>query len=280
MNIGFIGLGNIGAPMAAHLFKQGEPVWVYDVFPEAMQPMVARGATAAESPAALAAACGYIGICVRDDRDVDALFYEAGLLNNAAAGTVLAIHSTVTQASILRWAKDANARGLTLVDAPITGGASGAEQGKLCYMVGGDAKTIAVIRPIISTSAAKIVEAGPLGSGIALKLCNNLMSYLSFIAMREAANLAKASGLALEKLNEVGAANGVVTPMMAAFLSGQEAVAPQGEAAMQKAYGAFAALGKKDLAAALESADALGVRMPGTRCAHELITAAFLNQYS
>lgn len=280
MAVGFLGLGNIGQPMAEHLLRLEEPVWVYDVLPGPMAALREQGARTAASPAELAAACGHIGICVRDDADVEGLLQGPdGLLAHARPDTVIAIHSTVTQASVLRWAEAAAERSLHLLDAPISGGADGARQGSLCYMVGADEALLERCRPIFMTSAARIVHAGPLGTGIALKLCNNLMSYLAFAAIHEASNLAEACGLELEGLRAVGEINGVVTPQMWQFLEGRNAVAAQGAEALEQVFGGFARLGEKDLQAALASGEQLGLSMPATRCVEEWISDVFLKRY-
>jgi 3-hydroxyisobutyrate dehydrogenase-like beta-hydroxyacid dehydrogenase len=277
MSIGFIGLGNIGKPMARHLLALSEPVWVYDLASAPVAELKALGARAAATPAELAGECRVIGLCVRDDRDVDALLQGAdGLLAQARADTVIAVHSTVTQASVLRWAEQGRARGVHVIDAPITGGASGAEAGTLCYMIGGDAEIVERCRPVFATSGSKLIHAGGLGAGVALKLCNNLMTYAAFAAIDEAVKLAHAGGLAHELLIEVGRANGVVTPQMEAFFGNREKLAAQGEEVLQRHFGPFAALAKKDLAAVLASAESLGLQLPLTVRVEERMDAAFL----
>lgn len=280
MAIGFIGLGNIGKPMAKHLLKLSDPVWVYDVAEPPLAELAALGANIAADAGELAEQCRFIGVCVRDDNDVDLLLQgPRGLLELARPDTVVAIHSTVTQAALLRWAELGAARGFHIIDAPITGGAAGAEAASLCYMVGGDNRIVERCTPIFATSGGKIVHSGPLGTGIALKLCNNLMAYAAFTAMYEANKLAEACGLSLEKLKEVGQANGVVTPQMRAFIDGQTAVASQGEAALNAVFGPTARLGSKDLDAALASAAQLQVDLPATRHLRTLIEAVFLRGY-
>ena len=191
ISVGYIGLGNIGKPSAKHLIGDTYNAHVYDVYQPAVDELVELGATGCTSPAELAGSCVHIGICVRDDSQVEKLLYGepgpqgsgllgSGLLDNAAPGTIIAIHSTVTQAGILKWAADAEARQIRLIDAPITGGASGAEAGTLCYMVGGEKATVAAATPVFETSADKVVHAGELGTGIILKLCNNLITYAPF----------------------------------------------------------------------------------------------------
>jgi 3-hydroxyisobutyrate dehydrogenase len=281
MGIGFIGLGNIGKPMARRMRALGGDIWVYDIFPEPVAELVALGFNAALSPRQLAQSCDIIRLCVRSDADVDALLYGAdGILENAPPGALILIHSTVTQANVLRWHRDAKTRSLQLIDAPMTGGAAVAEAGTLCYMVGGEAAAVERCRPVLATSGSKIIHAGSVGAGIALKLCNNLMTYAALVAMHEATKLAEACGLPSELLHEVGQANGVVTGQMHTFITGRTATAAHGgAAAVEQVFGGHAALGKKDRAAALESAEKLGVSMPGTRCTHQLIEGAFLDRY-
>ncbi|HZR35600.1 MAG TPA: NAD(P)-dependent oxidoreductase [Nevskia sp.] len=276
MSVGFIGLGNIGKPMAKHLLKLGEPVYVDDLAPGPVAELVRLGAQAA-APQAIAGQCRIVGLCVRDDGDVEALLHgDAGLLNHMQPDSVLAVHSTVTQASILRWAGEAKGKGIHLVDAPITGGAAGAEAGTLAYMVGGAAELVERCRPVFATSGRKIIHAGPPGAGIALKLCNNLITYAAFAAMHEADALARAAGLDPALLAEVGRANGVVTPQMEAFIGNRSQLAAAGPETLHKAFGPFGALGRKDLLAALASAEQLGLKLPATERLAELIEGVFL----
>jgi 3-hydroxyisobutyrate dehydrogenase-like beta-hydroxyacid dehydrogenase len=280
MAIGFIGLGSIGKPMARHLLKLDEAVWVYDVAPAPVAELAEQGAHAAADLKTLAQNCRIVGLCVRDDDDVNALLHGAGgLLQNLKPDSVIAVHSTVTHASVLRWAAEAGERRLHLIDAPITGGAAGAEAAKLCYMVGGPEHIVAGCKPIFSTSGDKIIHAGGLGAGIALKLCNNLMTYAAFTAMHEAASLARAGGLTVEQLIEVGRSNGVVTPQMEAFWTNRERLAAAGPEALEKFFRPFANLGRKDLLAALRSAEELKVALPLGTCLSELIEAVFMKQY-
>ena len=279
MSIGFIGLGNIGKPIARHLLKLGEAVHVHDVAATPMQELAAAGAIAEPTPSSLARHCRHVGLCVRDDHDVEQLLYgNDGLLQTLPKDAVIAVHSTVTQAAVLRWAADAQTRGLHLIDAPITGGAGGAEAATLCYMVGGDTAIVERARPVFMTSANRLVHAGAIATGIALKLCNNLMTYAAFAAISEASALARAGGLDTALLIEVGRSNGVVTPQMEAFLSNRDKTAAAGPDALQKFFGPFGALGRKDLAAALASAESLGVRLPATERLQGLIEDVFLNR--
>lgn len=280
INVGYIGLGNIGKPSARHLIGDSYQAHVYDVYQPAVDELVELGAHGCASPAELARACVQIGICVRDDSQVEDLLYaESGLLENAAAGTIIAIHSTVTQAGILKWAADAQAKQIKLIDAPITGGASGAEAASLCYMVGGDEATVAAASPVFETSADKVVHAGVLGTGIILKLCNNLITYAEFMAMSEATRLAEAGGLSAEVLREVGKANGVINESMYKFASNRNALAQScNEEQMEEFFGPFGRLGEKDLDCALQSASDLGISLPSTASLRKDVYNLFMNK--
>jgi len=278
-NTGFIGLGNMGKPMAMNLVGGAFQAWMYDVSESALAELVTAGAHAA-TPAGIARNCEVIGVCVRDDKDVEALLYGSeGLLQNAQPGAIIAIHSTVTQSGLMRWAADAGAHGVHVIDAPVTRGSGGAEPRFLCYMVGGDAALLERCRPVFDTSAEKIIHAGALGTGIALKLCNNLITYLEFIAMSEATALAERCGLSADVLREVGKANGVINDRMHQFISNRNQLSRQLDAeTFARAFGSFGALGRKDLEAALQSARSLELTLPATELAHAMIEDIFLNR--
>jgi len=275
---GFIGLGDIGKPMAKHLVCDDFEAYVFDLVQSAVDELTAAGANASASVAELAATCDHIGICVRDDAQVESiLFGEGGILDNAGGDTVVAIHSTVTQANLLKWAASASDKGVRLLDAPMTGGASKAELGTLCYMVGGSEEDLELVTPVLQTSAEKVVHAGELGAGIALKLCNNFIQYTEFVALAEAARLAEACGLSLDVIHQVGMANGVVNPQMHQFISGRNGLAPAcTEQQMEEIFGQHAALANKDLDCALSTAAEKGVVMPTARFIRERIENVFL----
>jgi 3-hydroxyisobutyrate dehydrogenase len=110
-NVGYIGLGNIGKPSTEHLIREAFNVHVFDVYQPAIDELVEKGAIGCASVAELAAKCEYIGICVRDEAQVDELRYgDAGILANAVADTIIAIHSTVSRAAVIRWADDARVK--------------------------------------------------------------------------------------------------------------------------------------------------------------------------
>lgn len=277
-NVGYIGLGNIGKPCAERLVVEPFRAHVFDLYRPAVEALAAKGATGCVSVAELASTCDHIGICVRDDQQVEELLYgDGGILANAAADAVVAVHSTVTQASLLEWAAEAQRRGIQLIDAPITGGAHRAAEGTLCYMVGGVAEVVDRCRPVFETSAEKVVHAGDLGSGIALKLCNNFMQYTEFVAMAEATRLAEACGLSVDVLREVGLSNGVVNEQMHMFVSGRNGLARTcSDEQMEEFFGAMGRLGQKDLQCALDTAADYGVTLPTAEYMRERILDVFL----
>lgn len=277
-NVGYIGLGNIGRPCAERLITDGFKAHVYDVYSPVVEDVAAMGAVGCASVAELARACEHVGICVRDDAQVEELLYDDdGLLANAAAGTTISVHSTVTQRNLLKWSVDAEKAGIVLLDAPITGGAHRAANGTLCYMVGGTAEQLAKVESIYRTSAEKVVHAGDLGAGIALKLCNNFMQYAEFVAMAEATRLADACGLSSDVLREVGLSNGVVNEQMHMFISGRNGMAVgASEQEMEDIFGALGRLAEKDLSCALSTASEHEVELPTARFLRERIYDVFL----
>lgn len=277
LRAGFVGLGNIGLPMALRIVGGGFATSVLDLQHAAMARAAAAGAVRATSAAALAAAADVIGVCVRDDADVRAVVAGAdGLLDGARPGTVIAVHSTIPPGTVRELGARAQARGVTVIDAPITGGAGGAEQGTLTYMVGGALEALDRCRPVFATSAARVVHCGPLGAGAATKLCNNLMLYLEFLAAREAAALAASAGVALETLIEVSRSGQVMTEAMAGVARfGARIDAAPDDPALQARARHFTALAEKDLGVALECAAAEGLTLPGAGQALALIAGVY-----
>ncbi len=270
---GFIGLGNIGKPMAIQLARSEFATVVYDINAKACEELAAEGASVASSPAELASQCHYIGICVRDDADTFAVLDGAqGILQTAKPGTVVAIHSTVKIDTIRKLAEIAAGKQVTVFDAPITGGAHGAASKQLYYMCGGDEAVIRSVEQYMLTSGQKVVHAGELGSGMKLKLCNNLMTYLEFMAVHEGMKLAKASGLSLDVLKEVTSGNGVLTPSMKMIFDTKKGF---DEETFAQIMTGFKAVAIKDLSSALDFADTLDISLPGTGVCREMMKQVF-----
>ena len=284
--VGYIGLGNIGKPMCTTLINNGAnkgiEVLVFDVVAEPVAEMVALGAKAADSVARIAAECDLIGVCVRDDKDVDSILYgDEGMLAHARSGAVIAIHSTVTRTNMIRWAKDGAERDIHIIDAPITGGASGAADGTLCIMVGSEEAALERAMPMLECTSKRVVRGGEVGSGIVLKLANNLMTYAAFTAVSEGVALVKKAGLNPEDLYAVGDVNGIITPSAKQFITGREGLlAGCTEEQMNEFFGPFAGLGEKDLDHALGLCEELDLELPATVTVRQHIRQTFLKGQS
>jgi 3-hydroxyisobutyrate dehydrogenase-like beta-hydroxyacid dehydrogenase len=274
---GFVGLGNIGLPMAKRLAAGGLATTVCDVVPERVRQLEAAGARGAATPREVAAASDVIGVCVRDDADVRSVMGGAdGILAGAAQGSLVAIHSTVQPATVEEVAADARRRDVEVIDACITGGATGAAQGTLTVMAGGDAAALERARPLLDCFAKKVVHTGPLGSGCKTKLCNNLMTYLAWISAYEATLLARAAGLSQEVLEEVTGSNGNLTEPMRAFLALHKAPdASRRSEGFQGLLRGFVEIAEKDLAATLALARECGIALPGTALASQLMARVY-----
>jgi 3-hydroxyisobutyrate dehydrogenase-like beta-hydroxyacid dehydrogenase len=277
LRVGFIGLGNIGKPMARRLVAAGLSTSVFDAVQAPVDELAKEGAKPVRSPRELAEGADVIGVCVRDDADVHAVFAgDDGLLAGAARGSVIALHSTILPSTVRAVGAAAAERGVGVLDAPITGGAAGAAAGKLTYMVGGDAAHLERCRPAFETSASKIVHTGALGSGAATKLCNNLMTYLAWLSAFESQHLARAAGLSQEKLEEVTRSNGNLTDPMLAFLALHKApAATRTSEGFQAMLRNFVTLAEKDLAVTLAFARECGVALPGAGLASQMMARVY-----
>ncbi len=277
LRAGFVGLGSIGRPMARRLCSAGLPTTVYDLVPSAIHALEAAGAAAASSARAVAAASDVVGVCVRDDADVHAVVLgDDGILAGATPGTVIAIHSTILPRTVRELGATARARGVGLVDACVTGGPSGAEQGHLTYMVGGERADLERCRPVFATAARSIVPTGALGTGAATKLCNNLMTYLGFLAAFEATTLARAAGLATSAFEEVTRSNGNLTDQMQMFLTLHRLPDEQRrDPGFQQMLHGYTTLAEKDLAVTLAFARELGLALPGTGLCQQLMARVY-----
>lgn len=277
LRVGFVGLGNIGLPMARNIAGRGFALTVFDLRAEPLAAAAKHGAAVARTLREVAAGAEIIGVCVRDDAEVErVLLGTEGILAAAGPSTIVVIHSTVHPRTVHDMARHAARRGVEVLDVPITGGAAGAEAKTLCYMAGGDAELIARCRPVFETSAARIVHTGALGTGAATKLCNNIMMYLGFLAAFEATSLAQAAGMAREVLLDVTRANGVLTKPMEAYL-GLRATATgrADDQAFQHMLAGFTDLAAKDLEIALACARELDVALPGTERCRELMALVY-----
>lgn len=201
MRIGFIGVGNMGAPMARNLLAAGHAVRVFDTDRGAVAALVEAGALAAEGVAGAAAEAGCVVTMLPTGRDVRAVYGE--FVPAAAAGALAVDCSTVDVATARAVAEAAAARGLAPLDAPVSGGVAGAAAGTLTFMVGGPEDAFARAGPVLRAMGRKIVHAGAAGNGQAAKICNNMMLGVSMVALAEAFTLGEALGLSAQSLFDI-----------------------------------------------------------------------------
>lgn len=171
--VGFVGLGSQGGPMAMRILAAGMPLMVWARRPDATMPYIAEGAAVAASLAELAAACRHIGLCVVDDSDVIEIADQ--LLPSMAPGAMLAIHATVLPATVIALEAQCHARGLRLIDAPVSGGGAVATRGELTVMCGGTSEAFAQALPVLESFGKLIVLLGGAGAGQQAKILNNAL---------------------------------------------------------------------------------------------------------
>ena len=196
MRVGFIGLGVMGRPMALNLMRGGHEVTVYARRTASVQPLVERGAASAATPAELAAGCAAVFTMVTGTADVEAVLLGAdGVVHGAPPGTVVIDTSTIDPAATREIAAALAARGLDMLDAPVSGGPHGARDATLSIMVGGRADVLARVRPLLDCVGAKVRRMGGHGAGQATKACNQLLLLVTAQGVAEALVLARAAGL-------------------------------------------------------------------------------------
>jgi 3-hydroxyisobutyrate dehydrogenase len=278
LRAGYIGLGNIGKPMATCWTLAGFETTVYDLAEAPVAELVEKGAKAAASPRAVAAAADVVGICVPDDADVRAvLLGDEGVLAGSTGGDLVMIHSTIQPKTVVELAEAGSERGVVVIDAAITGGDQRAAVGELAIMAGGDPAALEKARPILDACAKSgVFSCGELGSGMKMKLCINVVTYLQWLAGYEGLKLARASGLSVETFEEVGQQNGQVTPLMARFLTVHKMPdAARRSDGIQRLMRGHTRVAEKDLAWALQLARESGVSLPGAGLVSQLMAQVY-----
>jgi 3-hydroxyisobutyrate dehydrogenase len=202
--IGFIGLGNMGLPMARNLMHAGHRLRAFDVVRASVEAAAAAGATAAGSATEAATGAELVITMLPEGRHVREVWLgAAGVLACAAPDTLLIDCSTIDVETARAVNRVAGERGLEVLDAPVSGGVAGAENATLTFMVGGSEAGMARARPVLAQMGKAVVHAGPSGNGQAAKICNNMMLGISMIGVCEAFVLAERLGLAADKLFEI-----------------------------------------------------------------------------
>jgi 3-hydroxyisobutyrate dehydrogenase len=266
MNIGFIGLGIMGRPMAKNLLKAGFDVTAYNRSEPPRAELAAVGARIAESPAAAARDTALVITIVTDSPDVEQVCLGThGIIASAAPGTLIVDMSTISPDVTRRIGAALAARDIRMVDAPVSGGESGAMAGSLSIMAGGDVVDVERARPVLEAMGKRIVHCGTLGAGQTVKLCNQIAVALANLAVCEAIVFARKSGVDPARMLEAVSAGAGASWQMSNL----------GPKMLQRDFrpGFKIGLQQKDLRLALESARQLQVQLPGLALVHELFAA-------
>ena len=199
--IGFIGLGIMGRGMVDNLMKAGFDLTVWNRTASRMAPFVARGATAADSPRAVAENSDIIIICVSDTPDVEAVILgDEGVIHGASAGDLVIDMSTINPVNTVEMAAQLKAKGVAMLDAPISGGSEGAANGTLSIMIGGGADDVQRATPCFEAMGSTITHVGESGAGQTVKLSNQILCVVNMLAASEALLFAQAGGVDLDKM--------------------------------------------------------------------------------
>ncbi len=268
--IGFIGLGSMGGDQARELAKLPLELTVYDVFPEALAKFEGR-ARLASSMAEVGRDADVVGVCVRDDTQV--LECVDALLPAMKRGSILLIHSTIKPKTAHGIAERAAALGIDVIDAPVTRTETTKDGPFVFCMTGGDEAVAAKVQGVLNAFSTNTMHIGTLGSAMALKICNNLVSWCGIMLGIEVANVAEASGVPMDKLLTIMKRNGNLTPLMAGFIEFRN---NPGDAAKRDFFASQAGIGEKDLALGEELAAGAAAASPITSHTKALLKKTLL----
>ena len=264
--VGFIGLGNMGGPMAANLVRAGHGVRGLDLADAAMAALAAAGGSKAASVADAAAGAEIVITMLPAGRHVrEVLTADDGVLARAAPGALLIDCSTIDVQTARDMTGQAEARGFAMLDAPVSGGVSGAVAGTLTFMVGGEPAAFERAKPVLSAMGKTVVLAGAAGAGQAAKVCNNLMLGISMLGVSEAFALADKLGLSAQALFDISKASSGQCWALTSYCPVPGPV-PSSPANRDYQAGFAAALMLKDLTLARDAAAAAGA--PGVLGEH------------
>ncbi len=264
--LGFIGLGIMGKPMAEHLLKAGNTLYVYDVVSQSVADLKQQGAIACTCAKEVASKAGIVFIIVPDTPDVDAvLFGKNGVAEGIKAGSIVVDMSSISPIATKEFAKKLKAMGVEMLDAPVSGGQVGAQNASLSIMVGGATEVFEKIKPYFDIMGKNIVLVGGNGDGQTCKVANQIVVALNIEAVGEALLFASKAGADPAKVR---------TALMGGFADSR-ILQLHGERMIKRTFqpGFRVRLHQKDLNLALESARKLGLSLPNTATAQELFNS-------
>lgn len=268
MPVGFVGLGTMGSVMARNVLEAGFPLCVFDVRPEPMAQLTALGAATAGSPREVAERSEVIEVAVGDTAQVEEVIVgPEGLLAGVSPGAVIAVHSTIYPLALRPLAEEAEARGVHILDAQMSGAQRGATSQSLIFMVGGDADALERCRPVLEASGKHIFHMGGLGMGAATKLAQQIVTTVNLLAATEGFRVAKKAGVDMDKFRAVlslSTGQSFVADTLMGFPSPQGSRRPAAERAEDRPF-------FRGLRACLALAADLDVSVPGAALAQQQI---------
>ena len=256
MNIGFIGPGIMGRPMALNLIKAGHSLSVYGRRAEAVKPVTDAGARACASPQEVAAQSDIVFIIVSDTPDVEQVILgEQGVIHGARRGSIVVDMSTISPAATRRMAGELASKGVEMLDAPVSGGEGGAINATLSIMVGGKPAVFDKVQPLFQAMGKNIVHVGENGAGQVTKACNQIVVAVTIQAVSEALTFARKNGVDPAKVRAA---------LMGGF-AGSKILEVHGQRMLDNDFkpGFKVKLHQKDLRIVMEDAGTLGLGLPG-----------------
>lgn len=255
MQVAFIGMGTMGAPMALNLLKAGHQVTVHNRNRQREEPVAAAGARRAESPAAAAQGAEVVITCVSDTPDVEQVILgESGVIYGAQPGTVVVDMSTISPSITRTIAAALAEQGIEMLDAPVSGGSEGAKNGTLSIMIGGSEQAVAQVQPVLAAMGQTLTHIGPIGAGQITKAINQIIVAGTYWSVAEGMALGIKAGLDMDRVVQA-VGGGAAGSWGLTHRSGQM---------INNDYplGFRVRLHRKDLVIALEAARELGVTIP------------------
>jgi 3-hydroxyisobutyrate dehydrogenase-like beta-hydroxyacid dehydrogenase len=260
--VGFIGLGQMGRPMAGRLAGWPGGLVVYDVRPDAMSPLIDAGAKAAADVGEVAARAEIISVMVRDDREVAEVVRALAAAPRRGHHAIVAIHSTIGPDTAAQLAAELGEPTVEIIDAPVSGGFMGAEAGRLAVMFGGSRAAYERCRGPFGCFADLVLYMGGTGAGTRAKLARNLLHFVAFTAAAEAQRLAEAAGIDLRKLAGVVRHSDAVTGGAGSIMLRPTTAPLDADDPLRQILEHVRTLGEKDLSLALELGQHVGVELP------------------
>jgi 2-hydroxy-3-oxopropionate reductase len=269
-NLGFIGLGIMGKPMASHLKDAGHKLFVYDILPEPVKEMVEKGANACRSSKEVAQKSNIVFIMVPDTPDVETvIFGKEGIVEGIRPGSTVVDMSSISPNATKEFAKKLNAMNVKMLDAPVSGGQAGAQAASLSIMVGGDQAVFEQMKPYFQIMGKNVILIGSNGAGQTCKVANQIAVAITLEAVSEALLFAAKAGADPNKVREA----------LLGGLAQSKLLDTHGDRMIKLNFkpGFRIRLHQKDLKLALQGGRELGIALPGTALAAQLFNTVASN---